>query len=245
MPIGNAEPEGRPAICVTVGVGSVSSTAVTTKFTTASGAPGAVFTVMSAGTVSTGAVTSGAGTPMTVTVKEAGAEVLPVASLAVKVCVVMPIGNAEPEGRPAICDTVGAGSKASTAVTAKFTTADVAPGAVFTVMSAGTVSTGAVTSGVTVTDWVAVPILPDTSNADQVTSVVPSGKVAGASLVMLITRTLSVAVALPMATGMGDTMVSTETSAGGVTTGAMLSSTITVMVTVAGAETAPIVSIAV
>ena len=46
--------------------------------------------------VSTGAVTSAAGVALTVTVKEAGAEILPVASLAVRVCVVAPIGNAEP-----------------------------------------------------------------------------------------------------------------------------------------------------
>ena len=100
-------------------------------------------------------------------------------------------------------------------------------------------------SSVTVTNWVAVPILPDRSAADQITVVSPSGKTTGALLVTLITPTLSVAVAVPMATGVDDPVVVAETSAGAVTTGAMLSSTITVTVTLAGAETAPIVSIAV
>ena len=64
--------------------------------------------------------------------------------------------------------------------------------------------------------------MPLASVAVQVTTVVPSGNVAGASEVT-VTGKISVAVAVPIATVLSTPLASTVTSAGAVSTGAVVS----------------------
>ena len=71
-------------------------------------------------------------------------EVLPHASVAVEVTVVVPIGNAEPDAGELTI--VTAPPQLSVAVGVKFTTAEQEPTGVVTVIFAGQVITGAVTS---------------------------------------------------------------------------------------------------
>src|SRR5207342_2010860 len=80
------------------------------------------------------------------------------------------------------------------------------------VASAGGVTTGAVVSR-TVTRLVAVPMLWAASVAVQWIVVTPTGKVAGASLVIATTPTASVAVALPWGTDVCGPVASTSSSA--------------------------------
>jgi hypothetical protein len=145
---------------------------------------------MSAGTVIVGLVVS-----CTVTWNEADV-VLPAASLAVQVTVVVPIGNVEP--------LAGVHEKlvtptSSVAVAEYVTTVPPGPAA-STVMSDGTVTTGGVVSTVwlTVTLNEAVLELPAASLAEQWTVVVPSGNVEPLAGVheKLVTPTASVAVAV-------------------------------------------------
>ena len=81
----------------------------------------------------------------TVTVKVLAAEVLPAASFAVQLTVVVPSGKVEPEAGEHV--TVGEGSMTSVAVAVNETTAPDAPVA-STVLFPGTVSIGAVVSTV-------------------------------------------------------------------------------------------------
>src|SRR4249919_1334149 len=74
---------------------------------------------------------------------------------------------------------------------------------------------------------VALAELPAASAAVQVIVVVPSGNVAGASLVSDTTPTASVAVAVPCVTAVSGPVASAVTFAGGVTTGAVVSATVT------------------
>ena len=81
----------------------------------------------------------------------------------------------------------------------------------------------------TVTCWVAVALLPDVSTAVQVTVVIPSGKVAGASFVTFAMATSSLAVAIPMATVLAVLVpgsVLTATSGGPVIVGGVVSTTV-------------------
>ena len=69
--------------------------------------------------------------------------------------------------------------------------------------------------------------------AVQITEVVPTGKVAGALLVMETTRTLSVAVAFPIDRAVNSLVASKPTIfAGAITTGGMVSATVNFLVTV-------------
>ena len=82
--------------------------------------------------------------------------------------------------------------------------------------------------GVTVTFCVCVTELPESSVAVQVTTVVPTGKVAGASLVIVTSvSTTSVAVAVPITTLVNWPVASAVTSAGAVIDGADVSCTST------------------
>ena len=96
----------------------------------------------------------------------------------------------------------------------------------------GEASTGVTLGGelsITVTRCTAVALLPCTSNADQVTVVIPSGKVAGALLLTDAIAQLSEATALPRTTGVAeqDGPAGTVTSGGGVMDGGVLSVTTT------------------
>src|SRR5438552_2029671 len=114
----------------------------------------------------------GGGVSCTFTVKVRVA-MLPCASTAVQVTVVVPRGNVEPDGWSQI--TVSGPSTASKALAVKLTVAPSGPVASAT-MGSGRVSTGGVVS-TTVTVNVAVAIFPATSLLLQVTVVGPSGNV--------------------------------------------------------------------
>src|SRR6185437_6837064 len=93
------------------------------------------------------------------------------------------------------------------------------------VIPAGTVSCGGVIFR-TSTIWVAFALLPDSSVAIHNMIVFPNGNVFDALLVSEINLTLSVAVALPIATGLSEIDFATElTSEGGVIFGAVVSTT--------------------
>ena len=100
------------------------------------------------------------------------------------------------------------------------------------VISAGTVTTGSVVSR-TVTVKVADPVLPAVSVAEQVTVVGPSGKVlpdAGVQTGVIEPSTVSVAVAVNVTTAPAELVASVVISAGTVTTGSVVSRTVTVKV---------------
>jgi hypothetical protein len=184
-PLGKVEPlEGAQ---LTVAPGQL-SLAVAAYVTTASQAPGAVFTTMGAGHVAVGGSVS-----LTVMVKEQLA-VLPLASAAVQFTVVLPLGKVEPLAGAQLMLAPG---QLSLAVAVKVTTASQAPGVVLTVMGAGHVAVGgSVSLTVTVTEQVLV--LPLASVAVQFTVVTPLAKVEpleGAQL-MLAPGQLSLAVAV-------------------------------------------------
>ena len=167
VPTGNVAPDA--GLQVTTGDGSTTSTAVAAKGTTAEVAPVAAFTVMFAGTVSTGGVTS---LTMTLNVFTA---VLPVKSFAVHDTVVVPTGKVEPEAGAQV--TNGEPSTASVAVAKKGTTAELAAAARLTVIVAGTVSAGGVVSRTVTVKVTGFATLPCASVMLQVTGVLPSGNV--------------------------------------------------------------------
>src|SRR5206468_12549906 len=99
-------------------------------------------------------------------------------------------------------------------------------------MSSGTVTTGAVVS-TTVTVKVADPVLSLLSVAEQVTVVTPSGKVlpdGGVQVAVIEPSTVSVAVAVNVTTAPSLPVFSTRRSSELVTTGAVVSTTVTVKV---------------
>ena len=101
---------------------------------------------------------------------------------------------------------------------------------------AGTDKVGSILS-TTVTSCVAVAVLPDASVTVQVTVVVPTGKLFGASFVVLATLQLSAVVALPKVTFAAAALHApasqfTVTAAGAVIVGSILSTTVTVCVAV-------------
>jgi hypothetical protein len=163
--------------------------------------------------------------------------VLPWLSVARQVTIVIPTGKRVPLGGVHV---TGSGpSTASTAVAVKLTTAPVLLGAV-TMMLAGTVTSGGVVSdppaAVTVTVKVREPAFPCASVAEQVTLVVPTGKVdpeAGTQLTGKGPSTTSVADA-PKVNGAPEGPVAGKVAfAGTVTTGAVESRTVTANVAVA------------
>jgi hypothetical protein len=163
---------------------------------------------------------------VTVTVNEA-APVLPRASVAVHVTVVEPSGNVAPLAGVQVAAT--APSTTSLAVALYVTIAPVAPVA-STVALAGTVTTGRVVS-VTVTVNDPVPVLPRVSLAVQVTVVAPSGNVAplaGVQLTATTPSSVSVADALYVKAAPVGPVASALAFAGTVTTGPVVSATVTV-----------------
>src|SRR5438093_3118903 len=135
-------------------------------------APAPVYTVTFAGTVSTGAVSS-----ITVTVCAAVA-VLPLASMARNVFVVVPIGMRLPTGRPLMRLTITPEqlSEAVAKPRSEMTRpGSVEPGPVPRVMLGGAVISGGVLS-TTVTVSVAVAAAPSVSVAVYVIVVLPTGK---------------------------------------------------------------------
>src|SRR5579859_3507379 len=89
VPIGKADPEGGVLVTLTPGQLSV---APTTKFTTAVALPESVGTVMFAGQVIVGACLS------STTTKKAQELVLPAASVATQLTILVPFGNTAPDG---------------------------------------------------------------------------------------------------------------------------------------------------
>jgi hypothetical protein len=174
-----------------------------------------------AGTVTTGPVVS-----TTVTVNDA-ARLLPRASIAVHVTVVVPSGNVDPLTGVQVTGT--SPSTASVAEEVKLNAAPVAPVA-STLAFAGTVTFGAVVS-VTVTVKEAARLLPRASVAVQLTAVGPSGNVdplAGVHVTSTTPSTLSVADVVKLNAAPVGPVASTVASAGTVTVGAVVSVTVTV-----------------
>src|SRR5712692_6008455 len=137
-----------------------------------------------------GAVIVGGSLSTMVTVKEALA-VLPEASMAEPLTVVVPIGKALPEGGLVLVVTPG---QLSLAVNANVTSAEGWPRSVFTVMFAGAVILGGSVS-FTVRVKLALEVFPEGSIAVPVTVVTPLGKALpeGGLLVTLTKPELSVA----------------------------------------------------
>jgi hypothetical protein len=188
---------------------STRSTAVATKVTTAAGV--VVSIVMSAGSVSTGAVVS-----VTVTMKLPD-PVLPLVSVAEQVTVVLPTGNDEPLA--GAHSGVIAPSTRSDALAANVTTVPAPVASI--VMSAGTLTTGAVVS-TTVTVKLADPVLPAASVAAHVTVVAPREKLepeAGLQLGVSGPPGTSLAVAVKVTTSPPGPVASTVMSSGTSTTG--------------------------
>src|SRR3989454_175359 len=178
-------------------------------------------TVAAAGTVRTGPVVS-----FTVTVNDA-AVWLPCASVAPQVTVVAPNGNVAPPAGVQLVAT--APSSVSVADAVKVNTAPVALVA-STVAFAGTVTTGPVVS-LTVTVNVLVPTLAWLSVALHVTVVAPNGNVAplaGVQLVATGPSSVSVAEPVKVNTAPAALVASTVAFAGTVTTGPVVSVTVTV-----------------
>jgi hypothetical protein len=179
--------------------------------------------------MSPGAVRVGGVVSTTLTVK-VSVEVLFDASRAVHETVVGPSTKVAPEGGEH--DTVGAGSTASLALAEYETLAPPGPVA-SAVIGPGTTSAGGVVSTtVTVTMNVAVPVLPAPSVAEQVTVVGPGAKFepeAGLQVTGGDPATRSVAEPGPYETVVPEgSPAVTVTGAGGVTIGGVVSTTVTV-----------------
>jgi hypothetical protein len=170
---------------------------------------------------------AGGSVSLTVTVNEQ-VPVLPVASVAVHVTVVVPTAKKEPDAGTQ--DTVTPG-QLSVAVATKVTTAPQSPGSFDTVIGAGHVMTGASVS-LTVTVNEQLEVLPLPSSAVQVTVVVPTEKLepdAGTQVTVGAGLQLSVAVAVKLTTAAQvPTSLLTTIGAGQVMTGASSSKTVTV-----------------
>ena len=162
VPIGKVEPEAGTQTTFTARLLSVP---VTTKVTTALLEPGAAGTMRLGGSSSTGRSRS-----MTVTSKLVVA-VLPEASVAVQVTVVVPMGKREPEA--GVQRTLTA-EQLSVAVGTKVTTAESRPASAFTEMLPGPRMTGSWRSW-TVTVKELVALFWEASMATQITVLVPTG----------------------------------------------------------------------
>ena len=117
-----------------------------------------------------GQLMTGLAVSLTVTVKLL-LEVLPTASVAVALTVVVPFGNTEFDA--GVVTTVAPGQLSAT-VTIKLTTAEHAPGSVDLTIFAGTLIVGN-SASFTVTVWLAEAVLPLASVAVQVIVVTPFG----------------------------------------------------------------------
>ncbi len=191
-PMGKMEPEA--GVQVTGTEPATRSVAEAEKFTTVPAAS-VVSTVISAGKFKAGAVVS-----TTVTWKLA-VPVLPCESVAEQLTVVVPKANVDPEAGAQVG--VREPSILSFAETVKLTTAPDGPVA-SAVISAGTVTTGKVLSTrVTVTVKLSLAVFPLLSVAEQLTVVVPIGKVepeAGEHVTATLPSTRSVAEAVNVTT---------------------------------------------
>jgi hypothetical protein len=194
------------------------SDAVALKFTIAPQVPASVFTLMFEGTLIVGSSLS-----LTVTSKEQ-VVMLPAASVAVAITVVVPVAKTEFDGIEV--ETVA--EQLSVAVGLKATTAPQLPASVFTVMFEGHVITGNwLSTTVTVNEHVVV--LPAASVAVEVTVVVPVLKIEPeAGVVETVAEQLSVAVTLKLTTALQElASVFTVILEGQLMTGDSLSATIT------------------
>src|SRR5918911_2109918 len=182
---------------------------------------------MSSGTVIAGAVVS---TRTTVIVK-LFCPVFPCESVALHVTVVWPTGKLLPDA--GLHDGVSGPSTLSLALAEKVTFVPDGSG-VGTLKLPGTLTTGAVWSTrFTVTLKLALPVLPCESVAVQVTVVVPTGKVLpedGLQLTGSGPSRLSLALALKVTTAPPALCVLVTMSLGTLTTGAVVSITVTVTV---------------
>jgi hypothetical protein len=134
VPTGNAEPLAKPAVCAMLEPGQLSLNG-TLYVTTAVHKPASLFTVILLGHVKVGFSLS-----FTVTVKLQVA-VLPAASVTTNVFVVVPLGNAEPLAKPAVCAMLEPG-QLSLNGTLYVTTAVHKPASLFTVILLGHVKVG-------------------------------------------------------------------------------------------------------
>lgn len=116
-----------------------------------------------------GQVIVGACVSLTVTVKVHGDDILPEASVAVQLTVVVPTGNVDPDA--GVHTTVAPGQLSSD-VAVKLTTAEHCPAVLFVTILAGQIAEGGMSS-VTVT----VKLQLGPTDAMQVTVVVPTGNV--------------------------------------------------------------------
>jgi hypothetical protein len=192
-PIGNADPEGNPAVCVTINPGQLSVATGNTHETFALHDPGELLTVILVGHE----VNVGNWLSITVTVNVHNV-VLPLASVAVNVTVDVPIGKADPLGSPDVCTTPMPGQLSVATGATQPTTELHKPGVLLTVMFVGhEVKVGA---------WLSVIVMlnehvaefPLASVAINVTNVTPTGKVEpdGNPLVCVITDPAQLSVAV-------------------------------------------------
>ena len=169
--------------------------------------------------------------------------VLPAASVAVQVTVVVPRPKVEPEAGAHVTGTLP--STRSVALAVKVTTAPDGPVASIPVMFAGTVTAGAVVSW-TVTVKLLLPVLRAASVAEQMTVVVPSAKVepeAGTQTGVRVPSTMSVALALKVTAAPEGPVASATMLAGTVTVGGVVSTTKTAKLS--GSDVLPAASVAV
>jgi hypothetical protein len=177
--------------------------------------------VIGPGTVTTGFVVS-----PTVTVNEAE-PVLPAPSMAVQVTVVAPMANVEPDAGAHVAARLP--ETVSAADVEKETVAPAGPAA-SAMTGAGMVTAGGVVSP-TVTVNELVPVFPAASAAVQVTLVVPRGNTdpeAGRQAAARLPATASVAPAGKLTVAPDAPVASTAIGAGTVTTGGVVSPTVTV-----------------
>src|SRR5439155_772398 len=160
------------------------------KLTLLAHCPGAVLTVRLPGQLGTGRSVS-----VTVTVK-VQFELLPLASVAVQVTVLVPLAKLVPEAGTHRIEPPG---QLSVNENAKLTLVAHSPGAVLTVRLPGQLGTGRSVS-VTVTACVQTAELPQPSATVQMTSVVPFGNADGALLPTVATLQLSPVSGVPRLT---------------------------------------------
>jgi hypothetical protein len=142
IPIGNNDPLANPLVCVTINPEQLSVAAGAAHVTIAPQEPALLFTLIFIGHE----VNTGNSLSVTVTVKE-HTLLLPLASVAVNVIVVVPMGNVDPLGNPAVCVITKPGQLSVAAGASHETTAEQFPGVLPTLMFAGhDVKIGACTS---------------------------------------------------------------------------------------------------
>lgn len=136
VPTGNAEPDVKPAVCVVVAPAQLSVPTGSVKVTTLEQSPGSLVPVTLLGQVIDGNWLS-----LMATVKLQVA-VLPDASVTKKAFVVVPTGNAEPLGKPAVCVVTALGQLSVPTGAVKVTIFEHNPGSLLPVTFAGQVIVG-------------------------------------------------------------------------------------------------------